>query len=626
MKILTLHCDYIKFRPVKKAVKKAEEIKEKEPKEIKECLVVFTAVEKSDEHARESIIKNFVENVKEIAENLKVKNIVVYPYVHLTSEPSSADFALNVLKEVEKRLSSEFKVMRAPFGWYKQFELKCKGHPLSELSRVIEAKEKGKEERKAEKEEKKAVLDKFLIITPDGTVLEEDGIEEIENDEVRKRIVSLIAYEKGEIRKERKSEELLEPLHMKIAKKLKIAEHEAVSDAGCFRFLPNGAFLKEAIRRLAWKHFVEELNCLPISTPVIIKKEDPGVLWLIEHFPERHYKVLSGKEKAQEFFLRTAGDYCSFSIHRSINVSYKNLPLALYENERDYRYEQRGELRGLYRIREFEMHNIHAVCKDENQGFDFFKEVFGKIIKTLKAIGCESDAFLFYCKSEIYKNYEPYLLELAKTYNVPVIVELLKEVSVYMAAWIDFIVFDSLNRPMEVGTAQLDFISSKKWNITFIDKDNKEKNPVIVHSGFGTERAIAAMFEIIARKDLKKATLPFWLSPVQVRVVPVSEKYLETALDIARELNDEGIRTDVDDRQLHVEKKIFEAEQEWIPYVVCIGKKEIEKEVLTVRTREKGMVEEMKPKEFKEMVKKKQEGMIKIALSLPLLLSKRPRF
>ncbi len=136
MKIITLHSDFIKFEATKKAIKEPEEAA-KGQIEVKDCLVVLTSVEKGDGGAKEKIAEKLVHEIKDISSKVKTKNIVLYPYAHLSSELASPEKALEILKDAEMKLREEFTVTRAPFGWYKSFELKCKGHPLAELSRVI---------------------------------------------------------------------------------------------------------------------------------------------------------------------------------------------------------------------------------------------------------------------------------------------------------------------------------------------------------------------------------------------------------------------------------------------------------------------------------------------------------
>ena len=136
MRIITLHCDYIKFKALKKAVKDAEELEDKGEKIVKEPLVVICAIEKGD---GEGTVGELVESVKKTAKDVKAQRIVLYPYAHLSSNLANPSTALSYLKMAEKELGKEFEVVRAPFGYYKEFELKCKGHPLSELSKEFGA-------------------------------------------------------------------------------------------------------------------------------------------------------------------------------------------------------------------------------------------------------------------------------------------------------------------------------------------------------------------------------------------------------------------------------------------------------------------------------------------------------
>ena len=146
MKILSLHCDYIKFKPLKKALREPEKISKKRQEliEIKEPLVILTAIEKQDE-SNPDIVKQLTKEITDIAKQINPDEIVLYPYAHLSSSLSKPDFALKTLEKTEKELSKKFKVNRAPFGYYKEFELKCKGHPLSELSREIQSEKEVKQ-------------------------------------------------------------------------------------------------------------------------------------------------------------------------------------------------------------------------------------------------------------------------------------------------------------------------------------------------------------------------------------------------------------------------------------------------------------------------------------------------
>jgi len=150
MKILSLHCDYIKFKPLKKALREPEQLAkdDEKGKEVKECLVILTSVEKSDGQNPSGIAANLVANIKDISSQVNCKKIVLYPYAHLATDLASPSEAMNILKNSEIELAKQnFDVVRAPFGYYKEFELKCKGHPLAELSRVISSDGKVKIEK-----------------------------------------------------------------------------------------------------------------------------------------------------------------------------------------------------------------------------------------------------------------------------------------------------------------------------------------------------------------------------------------------------------------------------------------------------------------------------------------------
>jgi threonyl-tRNA synthetase len=612
MRILQNHSDFIEYTPIEKEIRNAEEA-EKKTVRYENIVVIFTSVEKED---TVSIAKKAIDEIKESLKVIKCNKILIYPFVHLSNNPASAELALKVLKEMEKYAKdSGLETYRAPFGWNKQYNLKIKGHPLAEQSKVITSAEE-KEEEESLKEEK--IIKGFLVVLPNGEIKKFEEID-LEKNRIAKIIVN------DELGKKEVKEG--EPKHISLAKRLEIGEREPTADAGCLRFYPKGAFLKQLIRDLAWQKFIIEHGAYPIGTPIVFRKDDPGVAWLINHFPEKHYKVIGGKgEKNVELFLKTAGDYGSFSIHRDAIMSYKNMPVALYEDELyDHRYEQRGEIRGMYRIRCFEMHNIHTACKNEEEALEAWEKCFNIEIEIFNKMGVQPDAFIFFCLEKLFnKKHENYLKELAKKYQRPVVIELLEEVTIYMNAWIDILLLDSLDRPMELGTSQIDSFSSKNWNIKFKDENNKDNFPLIIHAGFGAERAIAALLEYLSRKE--NPTFPLWLSPTQVRLCPINDSFIDYCKEIAGLLEKNQIRVDIDDNTESVEKKVRDAEMEWIPFIVVIGKREKESGKLAVRIRETGKIENVLSEDLIERIKKQTENYPFKPLPLPRLLTKRPKF
>lgn len=164
MKLLLIHSDYIEFEP-KEKTKMAEDY-EGGKQRIEECLVVFTSVERGDE----VVVDKVVEEIRDVTNKVKVNRVVLYPYAHLSSDLADPDTAIKVLKQLEEKLNREFEVYRAPFGWYKAFKISCKGHPLSELSREIRAKEEADVTEALKAEEK--VESYWFILTPDKKLVE----------------------------------------------------------------------------------------------------------------------------------------------------------------------------------------------------------------------------------------------------------------------------------------------------------------------------------------------------------------------------------------------------------------------------------------------------------------------
>ncbi|RLG59647.1 threonine--tRNA ligase, partial [Candidatus Geothermarchaeota archaeon] len=169
---------------------------------------------------------------------------------------------------------------------------------------------------------------------------------------------------------------------------------------------------------------------------------------------------------------------------------------------------------------------------------------------------------------------------------------------------------------------------SERYGIYYVDENGEKKGCIIVHSSMGSiERWIYALLEQAA-KDMKKGKspkLPVWLSPIQVRIIPVSDEYIEKSLEVADKMEEKGIRVDVDDRPETVSSRIRDAEREWIPYIIVLGKKEAEKGILTVRIRGEG-IKELDLKQLVEFINEQIANKPKTYMALPRLLSKRPQF
>jgi len=625
MKILSLHCDYIKFKPLKKALKQPEKLAEtgKKEKKINEVLVIFTAVEKQDENNKQ-IVQQYIDNIKDLANQVKAKSIVLYPYAHLSSQLSSPDFAQKVMQDAEKQLKkSKLKVERAPFGYYKEFELKCKGHPLAELSREItgtgkegEKSKTGEGESEALKAEKK-LKSYWHIMTPDGKLHDMEKFNFKDNINLKK----FAFYEKVKSRKVVK-----EPVHVKLMKKLELVDYEPASDLGNLRYYPKGRLIKGLIEEYVTKR-VQEYGGIEVETPIMYDIAHPTLSKYLQRFPARQYQITSDK---RNFFLRFSACFGQFLMAKDASISYKDLPLKLYELTRySFRREQSGELTGLRRLRAFTMPDVHAFCRDEKQAIEEFETRFRLCLDVQEKIGLNINDLEMAIRftKPFYKKNKKFIEKLAKIWNKPVLIEMWDERFFYFVLKYEFNFVDSVDKAAALSTDQIDVENAERYGIKFTDKDNKKKLPLILHcspSG-AIERIMYALLEKTENK--KNPVLPYWLSPTQVRILPLSEKYVNEAEELAKELNEEfNIRTDVDDRDLPLSKKVSDAEKEWIPDIITLGEIELKNQVLAVRIRKTGEIKTMKPHILRDILRKKQGGMPWRPLPLPMLLSKRPKF
>ena len=618
MRLLLIHSDGFVYEVREKAVATAEEVEESRKRvEIGETLVAFSAVEKVDEENPESVVKQAVDAIADVASKVKVSRVVVYPYAHLSTELANPITAQEVLKKISEELEKRgFEVVRAPFGWYKSFELRCKGHPLSELSRTIVP----VEEEVVEKKEKPEAPSLFLVLEPDGTEHTLD-LANIEAYEVLNKYPLLKQFIISEEIGKKPGET---PPHIKLMRRLELVDYEPASDIGHFRFYPKGTLIKDLLEDFAFDIAVKDLKAMKIETPMLYRLEEPDIAEQASKFRERDYRF---EIDGRELILRFAGDFGLFRMMKDVTMSYRQLPIRVYELTSSFRLEQRGECVGLRRLRGFTMPDIHCFCRDLEQGMDEYKELFRYYTKLADAM-LKDYVVAFRVVKDFYEENRKWFAELVQIANKPALIELLPEMKHYWVVKHEYQVIDSVGGNAQLCTVQLDVEDSERYGIFYVDVDGKKKGCIIVHSSMGSiERWIYAILEQAEkmRREGQPPMLPVWLSPTQVRVIPVSATYLEFAEKVADEIERHEIRVDVDDRDETVSSKIRDAEQEWIPYIVVVGEKEAAGAKLSVRVRGVGVVEmtlEELVKEINEDVGDKPRK----PLYLPRRLSARPRF
>lgn len=607
MRILLIHSDYLNYN-VKNKTPVAEEIEDaKKQGAFDESLVVFTAVEKDDENNPQGIVKNLVKEVIKTNDQVKAENIVLYPYAHLSSSLSSPKVAVQVLKDAEEALNAEgLNVKRVPFGWYKAFEISCKGHPLSELSRTITAEEEDEEEVE-KKPSSWSILDGDKIIDIDDFKFENDQLEK------------LVSYELGT-----GASDAGEPPHVKLMREKELCDYESASDVGNLKWFPKGRLVRDLLADYVYNLVVDQ-GAMPIETPIFYDLDNEAINVHAAKFGERQYRT----DTKKNLMLRFACCFGAFRVMADPFITWKNLPAKLYElSTYSFRFEKKGEVVGLKRLRAFTMPDFHSFCADMESTLEEFSKQTDMCIQT----GVDLDVnyeIIFRATKDFYDENKDWMYSIGKKIGKPVLLEILPERKHYWSCKIDFAAIDYLGRPIENPTVQIDVESGKRFDITYLGEDGKEHYPTILHcSPTGSiERVICSLLEKTAIElDEKAPMLPTWLSPIEVRIITVGEDHKDFANELYDKINAENIRVDVDDRDESVGKKIRNAATEWIPYIFVVGDNEKESAVFSVTVRETGEKVDMTVDELIKEVLDKTKGMPYRGLPLPKDISTRINF
>ena len=620
MRILQLHSNFIEYQPVQKEIATAEEA-EKKPVRLEEIVVLFTAIEEGD---TKTTAQTAIDEAQAFLQKLKVNRIIIYPYAHLSSNLAKPTEALKIIKAMEATAKEKsIETFRAPFGWNKQFTLSIKGHPLAEQSRVyLPTEEKEKIEEKvseAAKAEEKLVSF-WYILRPDGkmTPVEDFDFKGHEN---------LEKFAKYEISKVRASQQM--PPHVPLMKRLEIADYELGSDPGNIRWYPKGRLIKSLLEQFVTAKMVE-YGAMEVETPIMYDFQHPSLADYLNRFPARQYLL---KSEDKELFLRFAACFGQFLMVHDTQFSYRHLPMKVYELTRySFRREKSGEVVGLRRLRAFSMPDCHAFCADLEQAKKEFMIRFELSAQILEEIGLTKDDYEAAVRftKEFYEENGEFVALLAKTFGKPVLVEMWKERFFYFTLKWDFDYVDNQNKAAALSTDQIDVENAKRYGIAYTDEKGEKQTPLILHcspSG-AIERDVYALLEKAYKEQQegKAPMLPLWLSPTQIRLVPISDKFTEEAEKMAQQVEAACVRVDIDERQMTLQKRVREAEMEWVPYVIVVGQKEIESGVLQVRDRRTKGLRQMKLQELLKEVQKHIEGKPFRPLPLPKHLSRRPQF
>ena len=630
MQLLLIHSDEMEYS-TKKKTSIAEEIDDsKKNMSFDHVLVVFISIEKNDILSKEEIINKATIEILNVIDTIKENNILLYPYAHLSSNLASKKDSLIILNELENNIKNkkgDINLKRSPFGWYKSFSIKCKGHPLSELSKHIVSISKD------ENNEDKNISDAVKIensIKSNWYILDEENILKDVKEYNYKKYEKLKYFVDYEISKNRICNEV--PPHVEYMRKLEIADYEKGSDSGNMRFYPKGRFIKSLIERFVIDHTKNEYEAMEVETPIMYNMDHPTLKKYLNRFPARQYSINSDKKN---LFLRFAACFGQFLMMHDMTISYKNLPLKMIELTRySFRKEQRGELVGLRRLRAFTMPDMHTLTENIEDAKKEFLNQFLFCIQTIKKIGFDENDFEIAIRftKQFYELNKDMIFNIVSIIKKPVLIEIWESRFFYFVLKFELNFIDNIKKASALSTVQIDVENSERYDIKYTNSEGKLKYPTILHcspSG-AVERCIYALLEK-AFSNIKKnklPSLPLWLSPTQIRIIPISSKYILYCKEI---MNSIKYRVDIDDREITLNKKIRDAGKEWIPFIIIIGEKEINNNkvnviIRSISTISKSYNKEMSIGELNNLIEDEVKGYPYLPIPLQKYLSKRPKF
>lgn len=669
MKLLLVHSDFIEYKATKKALKAAPELAPADMAgRMEECLCAFVSVEKADEINLDSAVAKAAAEIVKVADQVKTKRVMLYPYAHLSNSLAAPNVAIAALPALKAALPADYEVKQSPFGWYKAFNISCKGHPLSELSRHVlpdvpaghvhvgddcctpgaapgmtvaaaqaqaktsmkgdaaKTQQSGQSGGSVQSDEQNAALkaeknlkSAWYVLSPDGSLVPAAGFDFAPYPGLQK----FYAYEMGGSRKADQ-----EPAHIPLMQQMELVDYEPGSDSGNMRWFPKGQLIKRLLEEKI-NNVCRAAGGLQIETPIMYDVNHPALNKYLNKFPARQYRIQSDEK---ELFLRFAACFGMYLTMGRSTLSYKHLPARIYElTHYSFRREQSGETAGIKRLRAFTMPDMHTLVADLDQAREEFKRQFDRSKAWMESLGVPFETAVRFVKG-FYEQNKEFAASLAKTVNQPVLVEMWEQQNFYFVMKFEFNFNDTVNKAFALSTVQIDTQNPENFGIQYTATDGSRKTPFLLHASLSgaIDRNLCAMLEhqAMEAKAGKKPALPFWLSPTQVRFMPLNDSFIGECQRLAGLVNQAGFRADVDDSSHGVGRKIAECEKEWIPFAIVVGDKEKMSGKFTPRVRkpEWGQEQPMSIEQVIALCATNTGNEPRGALPLPVLLSQRPIF
>ena len=436
-------------------------------------------------------------------------------------------------------------------------------------------------------------------------------------DEKRKQLVRLygITFPKKKMLDEYLTllEEAKKRDHRKIGKEMDLFMFSDTVGKGLPMWLPKGTALRlrlqEFLRRIQARYNYQEVMCPPIGNKLLYITSGHYAKYGKDSFQPIHTP-----EEGEEYFLKPMNCPHHCMIYKNSPRSYKDLPLRLAEFGTVCRYEQSGELHGLTRVRSFTQDDAHIFCRPDQVKQEFLNvmDIISIVFKTMNFENFEAQISLrdkvnrekYIGSDENWEKAEQAIVEACEEKGLKAKIEYGE--AAFYGPKLDFMVKDAIGRRWQLGTIQVDYNLPERFQLEYTGADNQKHRPVMVHRApFGSmERFVAVLIEHTAGK------FPLWLTPEQVCIMPISEKFNDYAWQIARELGNQEIRAIVDDRNEKIGRKIRDNELKRIPYMLIVGEKEAENGEVSVRKQGEGDKGSMKIATFAALLNGEVEEMM----------------
>ncbi len=621
MRILLIHASSFSYHVTEKtsAVSSLAELDDSQKSaQLGESLVAFLCSEKADEKDVQSVASQAAATIRDQARQVEAVDVMLYPYAHLSSDLSSPRVATKVLEAVRDALANEreLRIHEAPFGFYKGFSIECKGHPLSELAKTILPGEGASAEDAAAStaiKSEKSLRSDWRVWTPDGA----DSPAADFAFGGHKNFKAMYDYE---IEGTRVSAE--PPAHIELMRRLELVDYEPASDPGNFRWYPNG----ELIKRLCEDRVSELLSAygaMRVETPIMYDYQHPNLMSYLNRFPARQYVLLSDKK---EYFLRFAACFGQYLMQHDMQLSYRMLPVRLFEiSHYSFRREQSGELAGLRRLRTFTMPDLHTLARDRRAAREEFLGQMDLSMDCMRDFGLDYEVAVRFVR-EFLDEDPDFAREIVRRAGRPVLLEVWDERFFYFVAKLEFNFVDAQAKASCLSTVQIDVENTERFDITYVDDDGQPKYPILMHTSISgsIERVVSSLLEqaAVKMKNGETPSLPLWLSPIQVRIIPVADRHRAFSAELLSKI---PFRADLDDRDMSVGKKIRDAERRWTPYVLVVGDREVEGGELSLRVHG-GEQSTLTLEAFLSRIESELKGKPFLPINVPPRLSERPIF